>query len=528
MIYYEQFEGKMHKIQYKELLENISDWLWEVNSIGVYTHCSENVYDFLGFRAQEVIGKTPFDFMTDEEGQRVSRNFADYTTNKKHIINLENTYLHKNGYEIVVETSAIPILDNNDNLLGYQGLDRDITKRKSLERAIQKQNNALETLFEKSSDGVSILQNNRFIKHNEQIVSILGYKSKEELLHVHPSKLSPEFQPDGQSSFEKAEKMMRLALKNKGHSFEWMHVRANGENFWAEIVLTPISLVDSDIIYVVWRDISKSKAMTIKLQNYTDDLNKQIKNEVEKNRKKDQQILHQSRLAQMGEMISMIAHQWRQPLSAISSTTINLQLKLLLDTFDVSTKEAQEESKEYLKKQLAKIEDYVQNLTVTIDDFRNFYKPNKESVVTTFENIVKKALNIIKSSLDNRNIKLTIEYKSKNELKLYENEMVHVILNILKNAQDNFIEKKTINPEIKITLTQNNIIICDNGGGIQENIIENIFDPYFSTKDEKNGTGLGLYMSKIIVEEHHNGMLHVNNTRDENNTVVGVCFTVTI
>ena len=515
----------MHKIQYKKLIDNISDWLWEVNSIGVYTHCGENVYDFLGFKAHEVIGKTPFDFMTEEEGQRVGQIFIDLATKKENIINLENTHIHKNGYEIIVETSAVPVIGNNGDLLGYQGLDRDITKRKSLERDIQKQNYALEILFEKSSDGVSILHNNCFIRHNEQIVSILGYQSQNKLLHVHPSKLSPEFQPDGQSSFKKAEKMINLAMKNKGHTFEWMHTRANGENFWAEIVLTPMSLVDIDIIYVVWRDISKSKAMAEKLQNYTDDLNKQIKEEVEKNRKKDQQILNQSRLAQMGEMISMIAHQWRQPLAAISSTTINLQMKLLLDTFDLSTKE---ESKEYLKEQLSKIEDYVQNLTTTIDDFRDFYKPNKESIVTTFENVVKKALNIIKSSLDSHDIKLTFEYKSKNKLKLYENEMVQVILNILKNTQDNFIEKKIINPEIKITITKNSITICDNGGGVPDDIIENIFDPYFSTKDEKNGTGLGLYMSKIIVQDHHKGILQVYNIKDENNVEIGACFSIKI
>ena len=104
----------------------------------------------------------------------------------------------------------------------------------------------------------------------------------------------------------------------------------------------------------------------------------------------------------------------------------------------------------------------------------------------------------------------------------YDNELIQVILNILKNSQDNFKERKVENPKIIITIDENILSICDNGGGISEDIIGEIFDPYFSTKDEKNGTGLGLYMSKIIVEEHHNAKLDVVNVDD------GVCFSITM
>ena len=242
--------------------------------------------------------------------------------------------------------------------------------------------------------------------------------------------------------------------------------------------------------------------------------------------KKDQQLFNQSRQAQMGEMISMIAHQWRQPLGAISSTVVNLQMKLELEAFDLNTKEGAQESKEYFTQRLSNVENYVQNLTTTIDDFRNFYKPNKKSVVTTLEHVVEKALSIVEKSLEVQGTKLILDAQSKKELKLYENEMMQVILNILKNAQDNFIDKKIKNPEIKIKIIENSIIICDNGGGIPEDIIENIFDPYFSTKDDKNGTGLGLYMSKTIVEEHHNGKISVENKNEIEGTGAGACFII--
>ncbi len=247
---------------------------------------------------------------------------------------------------------------------------------------------------------------------------------------------------------------------------------------------------------------------------------KSIENaEILKN-KQENELLQHSRLAQMGEMISMIAHQWRQPLGAISATSIDMKMKSQLEHFDLTQKEEVKKYEAYINSGLEKIDDFVQNLTTTIDDFRNFYKPNKKVTTIKLEEVVFKSLNIIKTSLINNNIEIIEEHNSKEEIELHSSEMMQVILNILKNSQDNFKEKDTKNPLIKITTENRTISICDNGGGIAEDIIEKIFDPYFSTKDEKNGTGLGLYMSKTIVEDHHNGKLSAQNTDD------GVCFII--
>ncbi len=121
---------------------------------------------------------------------------------------------------------------------------------------LEKQKESFETLFEKSSDGILIIDDGKFVQCNEKIVEMLGYASKEDLLHEHPSDLSPEFQPDGRSSYEKAEEMMALALEKGGHRFEWVHRRADGEEFWSKIVLTPISLNNRKVIHVTWRDIT--------------------------------------------------------------------------------------------------------------------------------------------------------------------------------------------------------------------------------------------------------------------------------
>jgi len=218
----------------------------------------------------------------------------------------------------------------------------------------------------------------------------------------------------------------------------------------------------------------------------------------------------QSRLAQMGEMISMIAHQWRQPLSAISAEASNIIVDVEFDNLNKDT----------LKESSTHIIDMTQELSKTIDDFRNFYKPNKQSTMIKLEDVVDKSLNIIKSSLVNNNIKIIQEYNPDEEIELYAGEIMQVVLNILKNAEDSLNEKEIKDPYIKITTEDGTITICDNSGGIPEDIIDKIYDPYFSTKDEKNGTGLGLYMSKIIVEKHHAGNLIVKNTEE------GACFTI--
>jgi signal transduction histidine kinase len=242
--------------------------------------------------------------------------------------------------------------------------------------------------------------------------------------------------------------------------------------------------------------------------------------ELESAKEKSKKLFEQSRLAQMGEMISMIAHQWRQPLGAIASTTINLQMKLELEVFDLANQDEREGCTDYFAKRLENISSYVKNLTTTIDDFRNFYEPNKEKSMVSLKTILRKSLNVIHTSLVNDNIEMVIKCENEEKIAVFDRELLQVVLNILKNAQDNFKEKRVQDAKIVIECFKNKIKISDNGGGIEQEIIDKIFDPYFSTKNKKNGTGLGLYMSKIIVEEHHKGELNVFNVND------GVCFEI--
>ena len=409
------------------------------------------------------------------------------------------------------DTTEINILNNT--------LDAKV-KEKTAE--LKEQKDSFENLYQKSYDGVLIMEDGKFVDCNESILKMLKYKTKVELLSKSPSELSPEFQPDGKTSKEKAIEMIDIAIKKGSNTFEWVHLKSDGEEFWAEVVLTKMINKDIDIIHVAWRDISKRKQIEKELEQLSKNLEIRVHEEVEKNKLKDQQIFQQSRLAQMGEMISMIAHQWRQPLTSISNISYDLQLKLQLETFNLNTKEGIEDASKYFIHSLEDVNNAIFYLTNTIDDFRNFYKPNKIMINMKVQDVIIKTLKIIKASLRNDSIEVIEEYNDENKVKLYDHELMQVILNLLKNSQDNFKDIKKKGKYIKIFTDDKHISICDNGGGISEDILEKIFDPYFSTKSEKNGTGLGLYMSKTIIDEHHKGSLEVTNTQD------GVCFKITL
>jgi len=247
------------------------------------------------------------------------------------------------------------------------------------------------------------------------------------------------------------------------------------------------------------------KIKSDKISYLNDNLEERVKEEVAKNRSKDVQLIHQARLAQMGEMLSMIAHQWRQPLSAISATSASLNLKARLNKLD----------NERILKMTDNISGFSQHLSDTIDDFRNFFKPNKDKIETNFDCIIESVEKLIISSLEHKNITLTKELNAHMPFLSFPNELKQVLLNLIRNAEDALVENGVENAYIKIStykLEGKTILeVLDNGGGINKNIIDKIFDPYFSTKLEKDGTGLGLYMSKMIIEEHCKGRLTVKN-----------------
>jgi C4-dicarboxylate-specific signal transduction histidine kinase len=237
-------------------------------------------------------------------------------------------------------------------------------------------------------------------------------------------------------------------------------------------------------------------------------LEDKIKTEVEKNLKKEKQLIEQSKMANMGSMIGNIAHQWRQPLSAINAIASGIHLKSQMNKIN----------KEELEDDMELITQRIEYLSDNMNTFRNFLKEKKEKKEVFLEDRINLALQIVGLSIKDNHIKLinNIDYSNKTKMTMVVGELDEVIINIINNAKDVLIDKKIQEPWIKIeletSLTDAIITIEDNGGGIPNDILPNIFDEYFTTKSDENGTGLGLYMSKKIIEDSLKGKLEVTNT----------------
>lgn len=253
---------------------------------------------------------------------------------------------------------------------------------------------------------------------------------------------------------------------------------------------------------------SKVLSNAKELEELNQSLEEKVRNEIEKNREKEQLLVQKSKFIALGEMISNIAHQWRQPLSELSSILMNIKFKYSINTLDEKTME--EKSKEADK--------VLEFMSQTIDDFRNFFMPKKEEEEFYLYKAIDSVINIISSTLVNYHIKLELNVDKKIVLKTYLNEYQQVLLNIINNAKDVLIEKQIRNPKIRISAYEEDdyvvLYIEDNGGGIFVEPKGKIFEPYFTTKEHSNGTGIGLYMSKIIVDKNMRGKLRVRNTKD--------------
>jgi PAS domain S-box-containing protein len=248
-------------------------------------------------------------------------------------------------------------------------------------------------------------------------------------------------------------------------------------------------------------------------------LNKELEDKVDRTvnelRKRDHLLIKQSRQAAMGEMIGNIAHQWRQPLTAVSAIVQDIEDAWEFDELDAK----------YLNKSVTTAMDQLQFMSRTIDDFRNFFKPNKIKANFMAKKIVEKTVTFISKSFANNQIEVETKLE---EVTIFgfENEYSQVILNILNNAKDAILENSKNGGTVSIELTKENgrgtLTICDTGGGIPQKDLDKIFDPYYTTKEQGKGTGIGLYMSKMIIENNMDGKIEAYNVKD------GACFKITV
>jgi two-component system, NtrC family, C4-dicarboxylate transport sensor histidine kinase DctB len=263
-------------------------------------------------------------------------------------------------------------------------------------------------------------------------------------------------------------------------------------------------------------DSATLNELKVMINDMIDNLEYKIQEEIDKRLEQEQMLIQQSKLASMGEMIGNIAHQWRQPLAQVSAIFMNMKVTYDFDNF----------TQKYLNEKVEEANKLTQYMSQTINDFQNFFKPHGEEELFSVETACREALFIIESSLNYHEIKVDFSVSDELNTLGYKNEFSQVILNILNNAKNILLEREIENPYIKVEIKEGDnfaiVKIGDNGGGIDKKILDKIFEPYFTTRHKTQGTGIGLYMSKNIIEKNMNGYLNVKN-KD-----LGACFTIKV
>jgi PAS domain S-box-containing protein len=365
---------------------------------------------------------------------------------------------------------------------------------------------AFKTAVEDSYNTVVMTDKNKnIIFVNEMFEKITGYK-KEEVLGKNPSILKSGIQEDG--FYEVLNETISNGKKWHGR---FVNRKKNGDLFYEDATITPI-FVDGVIsgYLAIKMDITQNVKDSQALEKLNQTLEERVQEELINNIEKERRLFESAKLASMGEMIGNIAHQWRQPLNTISAIVSSVKLDCSFNDLDANK----------LDSDMDMVIKQTNYLSDTIDTFRDFINTKKEIQSVVLQNTIVSAIHIVSTALEDRFIEIKENYKDTDPITIttIPQELSQVIINILNNAKDVLIEKDIKNRWIEISLYRKDdaaiITIEDNGGGIPQNVMPHIFEPYFTTKHKSNGTGLGLHMSYKIINKSLKGKIYAKNTKN--------------
>ncbi len=464
---------------------------------GKVAYANPYLLERIGGSAED-IGKPVKEWIYPDDWPLVEENMRKRMSGEESRIQYAFRLLNCDGSP--VEVDALGMVTEYNGRPAIIGVMLDLTEKKRAEQALKKSEAFLRTLFDTAGEGIWVIDTDKLtVKTNHALLDMLGsnehdilYKSIYDFL-------------DAENAAIFRERSARMQERGIGQSYEItltcgderkMHCLFNSAPLYDEIgeIMGSFALV---------ADITERKNAEHGLKRLSEELEQRVQEEVANNREKDHLLIQQSRMAAMGEMIGNIAHQWRQPLNALGLLLANIK-----DAYHYN-----ELTEAYLEEATGKGGQLVQRMSSTIDDFRNFFKPNREKRLFSPRKALDETLAVIETSLHSHNIELLVEDSQDVKVLGFPNEYSQVLLNILGNAKDVLLERGVEQGQIAIRLVAEagwvKVAIADNGGGIPEEIIEKIFDPYFTTRAK--GTGIGLYMSKMIIENNMNGKIRARN-----------------
>jgi PAS domain S-box-containing protein len=395
-------------------------------------------------------------------------------------VNTESTHIRKDGSTFPVQITGNHVaFDGREYVFAYA---QNITERRRAEEILRLTQFAIDhssVAFEWLSAEGEVMAS------NIEAPRALGY-GKEEFIGMRVWDYDPDFSAERWQDFWNA-------LKADGSvTAETRHRRKDGSIFPIEVTANHVQFGEMEYCFAYITDITKRKAAEQALRELNATLEARVHEEVAKNRDKDHLLIQQSRLAAMGEMMGNIAHQWRQPINALSLVLANIKDAYEFDQLD----------RAYLDNQVERGGHLIHRMSATIDDFRGFFRPDRTRQAFSLARAVRDAMMIVDLSYAHAKIALELEPGEDVVCFGFPNEYAQVVLNLLGNAKNAIVERKIPAGRVTIRIGRagrnGRLILCDNGGGIPADALPRIFEPYFTTREQ--GTGIGLNMSRMIIE----------------------------
>ena len=534
-------EIRIQKAYFENLFEFAPDAIAIVDNYDYVLQINNEFTNLFGYTKNEAHGKQINDLVVPEKlkmnGQEATKRAANGET-----IHLETIRQTKDGRTIDVSIIGKPIFYKNKQLAVY-AIYRDISTRKisekiqkaiynishaantttDLQKLIEKIRNFLSTVLDTTNFYIALYDEEKdlltlpfMVDEKDEYRSfpaeqtITGYVIKTGKPLLATKKDIEELIETGKTTVvgTLAEVWLGVPLKIEEKTIGVIAVQSyTDKNLYSEKDLELFEFVSREIAIAIERQraMENLRKTNSELRNLKTTLEKRVRYAVKELRQKDHILIQQSRQASMGEMIGNIAHQWRQPLTAVGAIVQSYE-----DAYEDGVLDM-----EYIEKHTDLIMDILTQMSRTIDDFRYFFRPNKMKSNFNVKSVVLKTLKFLESSFKFNNIKLIMDMAEDCELEGFPNEYSQVVLVILTNSKDALLEREIKDKKIDISLGKYDnktvLKISDNAGGIKNNVLPKVFDPYFTTKEQGKGTGVGLYMSKTIVEKNMSGKFTCKN-----------------
>jgi len=513
------------------ILETLPVAVWVLDAVGTVQHANK--------AAKEIWGETPLVGMEQydmykawwaDTGERVTPEEwggARAIRKGESSLNEEMEIETFDGSRRTVLVSSVPIRNDKGDITGAVAINQDITVRKLADERLRQSEEKFRAVFQQAAVGMGrvTFDEARWVDVNDAFCRMLGYSRDEMLATPWPQMTHPE---DLDLDLIPFKEMAAGTLEN--YSVEKRFFHKEGHTVWARLTLSLVRDLHGRPAYeiAIVEDVTDRKDAEEALNRAKEELELRVRERtreleeayaalqhatderlaaVEDLREKEQLLVQQSRMAAMGQMLANIAHQWRQPLNILSLLIQELEI-----TYDMG-----EFGGDFLKREVSKGMEVINHMSQTINDFMDFLKAEKEAQPFSLNKAVVATLALLETPL--MRMKVAVEIDQADELVVngHRNEFSHVIMNLVNNARDAFRERGTTAPTIVISLAKEGdravVTVADNAGGIPKEILPRVFDAYFTTKAPESGTGIGLYMSKKIVEGM-GGALTVRNTAE--------------